>query len=161
MRAAFTLVELVIVLLIAALLSSIALVSLGGTVDRYRLARGVEVIQQFDQRARRDARITRNSVVASIDGTAGRISIASPNGNETTKLELPSRIQIGSVRVLGQRRIGRQCNLVIDARGRGPTYAVELKRGSMTRWVMILGQSGQTITTADVDRVDALFSTTR
>ena len=47
-RAAFTLIELVIVIVIMGVLATLAILSLGGTMDRYQLNRASEVIELFD-----------------------------------------------------------------------------------------------------------------
>ena len=44
-RAAFTLIELVVVVVIVSLLATIAVISLGGTMDRYHLNRAAESIR--------------------------------------------------------------------------------------------------------------------
>ena len=55
-RAGFSLIELVVVLLLMAIMASMATIGLQGVVIRGRLVRAAEVVEQFDTALRRQAR---------------------------------------------------------------------------------------------------------
>lgn len=158
MRSGFTLVELVIVLVIAAMLTAIASLSLRGTLDQHQLSRAAEVIERFDAKMRRESRLTEQPVVAGFDLSRGRLTIDAVGSDRDTTLRLPSRVEVSRFRLRQKVAVGKRVNLLIDRDGTGPTYAIELKRGRMTRWLVVLGTSGQFIPLDSEDQVDAIVN---
>ncbi len=158
MRNGFTLVELVIVIVIMAMLSTIAAISLGGTIDRYRIAQAAETIERFDARARRDARITDHDVRASIDRSKGRLWVDAIGTNRDSRYQLPQRVSISNIRLHRRSAVGSDLSIEVDRLGHSPSYAVELTRGKLKRWVVILGASGQVVPMDNESEVNELLS---
>lgn len=156
-RNAFTLIELVIVIVIMAFLASLAVISLGGTMDRYQLSRASETIERFDARARRDARTSRKSVQATIQRHRQQLLIESP-GRQDARFRLPAKVEISNIRLRRRVTAGSNFEIRFSREGRSPTYAVELRRGEMSRWLVILGTSGQVIPIDKEGEVDAILS---
>jgi prepilin-type N-terminal cleavage/methylation domain-containing protein len=160
-RTAFTLIEVVIVVVIMAILATLAVVSLGGIIDRYQLSRAIEAIEMFDARARRDARCGRQPVQATIQPSKRRLMIA-PSGNESdrqaTLFHLPGSVDIKEFRLRRQVAAGRDLEIQFNREGWSPTYAVQLQRGNMSRWLVVLGISGQVIELDNGGEVDEILS---
>ena len=156
-RKAFTLIELVIVILIMAVLSTLAVLSLGGTMDRYQLSRASEAIELFDARARRDARKSRQPIRATIDRKHQRLVIDTP-GPGNTQYRWPRSVEINKIRLRRRVTVGNNFEIRFNREGGSPTYAVELKRGKMSRWLVVLGASGQFVPLNSEGEVDAILS---
>ena len=156
-RKAFTLIELVVVIVIMAVLSTLAVLSLGGTMDRYQLSRASEAIEMFDARARRDARKSRQPIRATIDRNRQRLVIDTP-GPGNTQYRLPHSVGINKVRFRRRVTVGNNFEIQFNREGGSPTYAVELQRGKMSRWLVVLGASGQVVPLNNEGEVDAILS---
>lgn len=149
-------IELVVVIMIIGLLATLAVISFGGTVDRYQLSRAVETIEMFDARARRDARASRRIVRTTIDRDDNRLVIESDE--PSAQYRIPRRVEIREIRVPRRAVVGSEFDVEFDREGRSVTYAIELKRGNMSRWMLVLGASGQVLTLASEREVDEILS---
>lgn len=158
MRNAFTLIELVVVILIMAILSTIAAVSLGGTIGKYDLSRASETIERFDANARRQARVTHAPVEMLIDRNRNRLNVDASGGDRDSSYTLPGRVEISNIRLHRSFSVGRSFEMSVSAEGQSLTYAVELTHGKMKRWLIFVGISGQVIHAESEDEVDALFA---
>ena len=157
-RNGFTLVELVVVMVLLGILSSLAVYSLGGTMDRHRMSTAIESIEMFDAAARRAARSSQQRVVAAIDRSAGRLSIQSPTNREAISFTLAPQITIAQIRVAGNRGLPGDAQINVNGEGRSPSYAIELQRGALKQWLVVLGFSGQVVTLRNEGEVNAILS---
>jgi len=160
-RRAFTLIELVVVLAILGMLTALASLSLSGVMDRYQLGCAAEAIESWDGRNRRDARRSRETIEAMIRPEKNEFQIleaplASNSGRTMTSM--PGKVEIVGVKMKRGGVSGRDTPIRFNKQGRSPNYAIELKRGNMRRWLIILGFSGQVITVDRGEDVDALLS---
>ena len=157
----FSLVELVVVLVLMAILASMATVSIRGVIIRQRLARAAEVVEQFDTALRRSARNGRRRVVGVIDRSRRRLVIGQVNGKART-FSLPKQVSIDSVR-LGSVRLGQspstssETQITAAGDGSSASYAVRLVSGQTRRWVLLAGGTGQVIHDLDSTSVDSLL----
>lgn len=161
-RDAFTLIELVVVITIIALLATLAVLSSGGIIDRYQLRRAADAIEMFDARARRQSSSLRQPVDAVIQPGQRRLLIHTSVGvgkrSPANEYRLPRGVEIPELRL--RRRVAAGGNLEIhyNRLGSCPTYAVRLQRGKMSRWLVVLGVSGQIVPLQDESDVDELLS---
>ncbi|MEM1068736.1 MAG: prepilin-type N-terminal cleavage/methylation domain-containing protein [Planctomycetota bacterium] len=151
-RTGFTLIELVVVLVIMALLVSIAAVSLRGTMDRYHLNQAKQVIISSDAKARRQARSIERPLVMTIDRRKRQIRIGE------SIFRIPAAVEVASVDTGRRVTVGTEVEIDFGRSGWSPSYAVELKRGSASRWIVVLGGSGQVLTVEDREAADELLS---
>lgn len=150
-RKGFTLIELVVVIAIIALLSTLAVMSLRGTIDRYHLSQAVQTVELSDASARRLARATDQMVVATIDRHHNRWRIGDRS------FQIPTAVEIESI-ALGRRAIaGSEVDIDYSRDGWSPTYALQLKRGEIEQWIVVLGASGQVVSVRDRGEADALL----
>jgi prepilin-type N-terminal cleavage/methylation domain-containing protein len=160
-RAAFTLIEMMVVILILAIVTSMASLSLGGVMDRYQLGRAAETLEAFDSQARREASRSREGVLAIIRRGTNELILRNAAGQSMrarSHYRMPRKVEIGVVRMQRKALAARDVTITLSDRGRSPTYAVELKLGAMSRWIIILGISGQVIPAQSEDQVDAILS---
>lgn len=154
----FTLIELVVVMMIMALLASLAMVSLGASIDRYRLARAVDAIETFDARARRDARVSHTSLVAQFDRRRGELRIDDQGSGQPYLVRVPVQVGIAELRRGRTKVLGNQAKLEFRADGSSLSYAIRLLRGKSERWLVVLGRSGQVVACESEQEVDAILS---
>ncbi len=160
-RAGFTLIELIVVILILGMLTAMASLSLGGVMDRYQLGRAAETLEAFDAQARREAARSREGVSAIL--RRGTNELILRNAAERplrarSQYRMPRKVEIGEIRMQRKALSARDVTIMVSDRGRSPTYAVELRRGAMSRWIVILGISGQVIPVQSEDEVDAILA---
>ena len=152
-RSGFTLIELIAVIVVLAIITSLAVMSFGGTIDRYKMVQAIETLEMFDAAARREARRAEQPLTATINASRGELTI----GITDRTFRLPSRVEITDFRTSrsGSRGLVR---LPIASDGSSPTYAVQLTRGKIKRWFMVLGVSGQVVPIENEGDVNALLS---
>jgi Tfp pilus assembly protein FimT len=149
-------IELVVVMVIVSLLATLAMLSFGGTMDRYRLSCAAETVEMFDAHARRDASRLRKPIQATIERDRNRLVIRSRG--EDTLFPLPRGVEIKQIRVRRRVTTGRDFEIQFNNEGSSPTYALELARGTMSRWLVVLGISGQVIALDNEGEVNAILS---
>ena len=160
-RLAFTLIELMVVIAILVALTSLASLSLASVMDRYQLSRATDTIESFDSRARRSARLSREAFVGVIRRSANEFVVRAPQespSNQSASFQLPQSVEITDVKLPRRAVTGRDVTINFTDQGRSASYAIELGRGKMTRWIVVLGISGQVIPASGEEEVDALLS---
>ncbi len=140
----FSLIELVVVLVLMAVIASLATLSLRGVIARQRLGRAIEVIEQFDTALRRSARDQRRQVAGVIDRGRGRLTV-DPSGDPSRTYTLPRQVSIDAIRFgpVSSSRTGSQ--IIANADGSSPSYALRLASGDTRRWIFLVGGSGQVV----------------
>ncbi len=155
MRGAFTLIELVVVLVILSLLSGLVAFSLSGTTDNYRMSQAVETFELFDARARRTARYNQTPIVASIDSSNRILRVQNTNSVKIASFNLPRQVEIDEVRYSAPSDQGK---LLVNSRGVSNSYAVRLRRGKLNTWILVIGGSGQILKSVSENKVNAILS---
>ncbi len=154
----FTLVELVVTLAILAVLSSVAAFSMTGTLHQFHLSQAIETFERFDQMARRIARSTETETTVRIDRKNRRLSIDLPGEGRPKSFRFSKRVEISSIRFSRRTHSGNTFSQTYNGDGRTSTYAIEFSVGNMKRWVVFLGNSGQTFSTIDAREVHEFLS---
>lgn len=143
-------VELVIVIVLIAILSTTAALSLRPIMQRRELNRAVQQITLNDSAARATARRLNQPALLTIDSRAKRAEYLC--AGRRRRFSLPGNVEVDQI--VG---IVRSEPLWVGRDGRSATYAVALSIGEATRWVLIAGGSGQTITAAGPREVGDLL----
>ena len=161
-RLAFTLIELVFVIVIMGVLATLAVLSTAGMMDRYKLSRAAETIEMFDARARRDARASHQPILAIIQRNQQRLVIGNPGDAASrptaAQYRLPRSVEITEIRMRRRVTAGGNFEIRFNREGSSPTYAVRLERGNMSRWLVVLGVSGQVVVLENEGEVDEIMS---
>ena len=145
-RSAFSIIELVAVIVILGVLGGIAAVSLRGWIDRRTVAAGVDRIADADAAARRrSVRDGGGGVVIGPDGmvAAGR-TFRWPAGVSLSgvgPLDAASPVTDSVIRGPA----GRELAVRFDGAGRGPSYRVAIAGSFGRRVVDVIGVGGQVV----------------
>ena len=157
-RAAFTLVEVVAVLVILGIIASGTVWSLGPHVRMLRLNAALDRIEAFDRRVRILARRHRQPLGLTISASKGTLSVPNPKVN-LPSMQLGDGIRIDRVRSRrGDRRFG-DTTIGIASNGRSEAYAIRLSTSDDRHvWCAVLGSTGQAVRLTKEGDVNALFA---
>ncbi|MCP4943401.1 MAG: type II secretion system protein [Planctomycetaceae bacterium] len=157
-RQGFTLLELMIVFTILGLFATIAMTSLASRVGDYRFTQAMEIIGRVDAYARRQASTQRQTVRTSVASLTNVLRVGSPEDPTTRSFKLPTGIRIGQTKFRKQTIPTTDFDIRYNPYGISPTYAMKLTQGSQSRWIIVLGSSGQIIQTNEAGEVDEILS---
>jgi hypothetical protein len=113
-------------------------------IARQRLARGAEVVEQFDTALRRAARERRGPVVGEINVSRRQLTI-DPSADRSKAFTLPDRVTVKDVRIGSRRTNSPENRIVASHDGSSQSYALRLSIGDATRWVLLVGGTGQVV----------------
>jgi prepilin-type N-terminal cleavage/methylation domain-containing protein len=151
----FTLMEVMLAVLVLALLSAVAVLSFGKSIQRAKAKGAVELVRYVDASARDAAKRFGRSVTILIDPVEG--TMARREGKEIryrATIELP--YEIDEVRV-GDRRANDLVEIACSEMGLSRSYAVHVKGPGLEKWVVVAGLSGEVTEANDDATVDAIF----
>ncbi|NND99092.1 MAG: prepilin-type N-terminal cleavage/methylation domain-containing protein [Pirellulaceae bacterium] len=159
---AFTLVELLVVMVLVAALSGIAIYSVQGHIDGASLADAADRLETFDRQIRARARQDGQPITFSFNPLQESVSVKGPqslrSGEMPREIKWNSKVQVGRVRLGNGPATQNTLPLTVNGRGQSKNYAVQLvsKSGAST-WLITLGLSGQQLRCKTEDEVDALL----
>jgi type II secretory pathway pseudopilin PulG len=159
-RMAFTLLELIVVLAMAAALSSLVMLSLKGHFQQAVLARAMDQTIAADRLARRLAK--QNSapgVHLEFDRVQHALLLTNASDIHSSRsLPWPATVQIDLPQILGARRWEPASGAIAySSKGHSATYYVRLSSGPTAHWLVFLGISGQTIVYSSADAMGELL----
>lgn len=161
-RAAFTLIEISAVIVLAALLAAALALSLSGVGRAARMEDAIQQIIAFDDMTRRTARASGRAMEIVVDTEAQRIRRIDATTRQVhgRQLALGSRVRIDEARLGGGALMPASAPILVSDRGLSSTYALKLTEGSAKRWVLIVGLTGRGIEVSDDGEVQQLLRTT-
>ena len=143
---AFTLIEVLVVLVIIGLLAAVATVRLQEPLQNARLGNVIQRIaftdgqvrshaQRFARRARLVYDLEKNLVYAESEAASGAAHL---------RFELPGSVQLDQVRLHRSGSVGRKATIEVTPQGQTPSYAVKLGAGDRAGlWLFFSGVTGQ------------------
>lgn len=132
-----TLIEVLAVVVIAAMAATVGAVSLSGAADTAALQEASAWIRDADQRARLLAK-THGPIVMELQDT--EVVLRSPDQQEPfSRYELPSSVQITFSEPRGNKAISA---ITFDALGRSDDYLLIVQRGQTQRIWSVAGTTG-------------------
>ena len=158
LRQGFTLLELVIVFIILGVLSTIAITSLAGRVGDYQLTQATEIIGRADALARRQASHQRQPVKTSVARLANLLRVNMSPKSSIRSFKLPKGVSIGETKFRQQTVATTDFDITYNRYGISPSYAIKLTKGSRSRWIIVLGASGQIIQTNELEEVNGILA---
>jgi prepilin-type N-terminal cleavage/methylation domain-containing protein len=159
-RRAFTLLELIMVLAMAAALSGLVLLSLKSHFQQARLSRAIDQTIAADRLARRLA-MQQSAPGVQLEFDRVQHAWLLTNVSDMTasrSLAWPATVQIDSPQILGARRWEPSAGAIAySSKGHSATYYVRLSSGQTAQWLVFLGISGQTILYSSADAMGELL----
>ncbi len=157
----FTLVELLVTLLLAALLASGATLSVRAILRDARMRDGVGRTIAFDALARdRARRLGEPLQLAFSAGTDHAARLIAASGDAAgADLQLPPGVLIERVVTPGDNADRAELRLPCSPAGLTPSYAVLLSGGGdRRRWIVLAGLTGRTYLTRDDAEISDIFA---
>ncbi len=160
---AFSLVEIMAVLMVMAVVAGAVTLRLEGPLKRASMRELVDSVAGFDRLTRVWARQQGRPVTIVIDMAGGELSrVALDNRDGTTAvgsaLVLPERFRVTEVRTALGRNQGGRMEIPCSRRGLSASYALCLQDDRGTRqWILFAGLTGQMIQVDDERQVQTIF----
>jgi prepilin-type N-terminal cleavage/methylation domain-containing protein len=156
--AAFTLIEMMIVVVILGLLTTAAVLSFARPLREARLRDAIEQIRAADADARRAAKHFNKDVTLTIrleDRVIERREAGV--GGATARTALPNSVRLEEVRI-GTSTAFDDALLEVSPMGLSPTWAVKIASDDRSQWLVFAGMSGQMAVLNDESRMAQLLS---
>jgi prepilin-type N-terminal cleavage/methylation domain-containing protein len=149
-RAAFTLIETMLVLLILAILAAGMSIGFSSNLRAARAADGADLVKAFDAAARQMAVASGRPVRIEIDSAGGLLKRLDADQNTpAATVPLPAGMRIDRVRIGPENVAGGVARVDVSARGWSRRYAVRLAGPGGGRWVVFAGLSGSATEVSD------------
>jgi len=157
-RPGFTLVELLAVLAILAVLTAAAAVSLRLPIQTTRMRLAVEQVSLVDRQMRDHARRFRRPAELTFDLERGMLvsSSATDGAVSERKQRLAGARVDRFASATGRERYGK-VTVRFSVAGHAPTYAIRLRTGGATEWLLFVGLTGQTVRIDDEQEITEMF----
>jgi type II secretion system protein H len=165
-RRAFTLIELIVVVALAAIMATIVTVSLAGNLRAARAEDAAQSIGTSDRLAREYARHFGRPVRLVFDlsqSTFTREAVADANdASQNSTLHLPPGLHLARLVTATTDTTAGQVAIPCSAAGQTPSYALLLTDGRREQhWTVTAGLTGQTSTASDENEVRDIFAALR
>lgn len=156
---AFTLIELLCVLVIISLFSGLVVIGLAGPLKRATNGHQLSMVSSLDQLARLQAKHKNTTVQLTFDldaGLAYRSELES-----TTRIGHAERLTNAVIMISSGVLDSGTHHVIMNANGTSESYAVGLQDSRKESWILIAGQTGQATKLTREEDVDAVLQVTR
>ena len=158
MKRAFTLVELVLVVTVMAIITSLVMLSVRGHLENARLEATIDRIKALDARIRTSARRLRARHTLLIDAEAGLLRDLNDDV-PSRRAHVSGGIEVDQLRAASYAGSLRKLRVGISPEGLGDSYALRLRTATGQKtWLVVLGMSGQCVRLEEDRDVEALFA---
>jgi prepilin-type N-terminal cleavage/methylation domain-containing protein len=151
-RRAFTLIEVMLVVLLVVILAGAAAMSFARPLRAARAREAIEQIRAFDAAARQVARRSGREVEIVLDAYRQEL-VRREQGRDVSQVRLPNGLRIDQVRTSGDAREGLDLSLSVSPHGWSRSYAMRLVGLEFDGWLLVAGMSGQVTVIEDESRV--------
>jgi type II secretion system protein H len=165
-RGAFTLIELIVVVALAAIMATLVTVSLAGNLRAARVQDAAQSIATSDRLAREYARHFDRPVRLVFDLSQSTLTReAAAEGNDSSQnstLHLPSGLRIARLVTATTDTSSGRVTIPCSVAGQTPSYALLLTSGRGEKhWTITAGLTGQTSSVSDENEVRDIFTALR
>jgi len=161
-RRAFTLIELIVVVALAAIMATLVTVSLAGNLRAARASDVAQSIATSDRLAREYARRFDRPVTLVFDLSQSTLTRAGGDPSHNSTLHLPAGLRIARLVTATTDTTSGQVTIPCSAAGQTPSYALLLTDGrGRQHWTITAGLTGQTSTASDENEVRDIFTALR
>ena len=162
-RNAFTLIELLAVVVLVALLAAAVSVSHSGVTGVGGVDDAVEQVGAFDRLTRDMARARADALVMVFDLDAQRIRRVSRATGKSFghELSLGEHCRLERLHTGDRQQFGGVAEVRVSRQGFCPSYALNLRHSGGTTWMVVLGLSGQVVRISDEQQLHQILSSTR
>jgi prepilin-type N-terminal cleavage/methylation domain-containing protein len=155
MRAAFTLIEIMLVMAILALLAMASALKLGHSLQAAAMRDVCQQIQSLDAHIRHQA--IRSGQGLQLTFTLGGRDLVWQD-QITHKLVLPAGYTLQRLKTGTTDQTTGSVSIICSSLGYMPTYAVQVKGPTRSRWLASAGLSGQVREIANDQEIQAIFA---
>jgi len=156
-ESAFTLIEMMVVIVLIGLLSTAVVLSFAAPVQKVRAQDAVERVRGLDESARAQARRSGESTQIVFDLSARTMARRDGGGNVVFEAVLPSGVEVDRFRSGVEDRSSAQAVVSCSALGLTRTYAVHLSGPGLDQWLLFAGLSGDATVIKDEATLDPIF----
>jgi prepilin-type N-terminal cleavage/methylation domain-containing protein len=156
-ESAFTLIEIMVVIVLIGLLSTAVVLSFAAPVQRVRAQDAVERVRALDESARAQSRHSGDASQIVFDLSAGTLARRDGGGNVVFEAALPSGFEIDRFRSGIEDRSSGEAVMSCSALGLTRTYAVHLTAPGLDQWLLFAGLSGEATVVKDEATLDSIF----
>ena len=162
--AAFTLIEVLVVMVIMSIIAGAAVVSFNKPIRAARIRDAREQVRYLDDSARQYVRRFGRPVQLVFDLTRGTLTRregdnSTDNGARrvTYRSTLPPGYRIETIRTTDRRSSGGEVTIACSPLGLTPSYALHLTGPGLNEWLLVAGLAGEITTLTDDRTLDAIF----
>jgi len=157
-RNGITLIELLVVVTLIVMVSAMATANFRGPLKRAQFQQAVAQAKQADLVIRRQCLETNRTHLYKIDCFNNQLSSKNHKSNSFLFFFQPAHsVDIAKQAAVGGKLNDQLLNVTFDSQGASKTYAICIRMGSIQRWLVFLGRSGQCIELETDDEVRQIF----
>lgn len=162
-RGAFTLIEIIAVVILLGLLATLAAWSFSGPLRRAQFDQALEQVRYLNATSRALARDTGQLVTMTFDLDRGEVSRSQGRrgGAAVYRASLAPGARIDRVRTATDDRTSGTAEVAVSPLGLSPSYAVRLAGPNWRRWVFVSGLGGDARVIRDDSEIAAIFAAAR
>lgn len=161
-RGGFTLLEMSLVVLIMGLSIGVLALTFREPYERATFQAAIETACELDRTARERAKSAGEAncrLTFDLDRDEMVLEFPGSGGLSRQTVRMPRGVELGQVRTAFQSHDRNRMSLEYRASAGAPTYGIRFDGRMESRWVLVLGGTGQIRISADENEIEAIFRT--